>query len=140
MSNSSDQSSSNKGMSRRDFLSASVALGAGFTILPSAVVSGLGRQMPSDTLNIAAVGVGGRGAGVLQGMPSEKVVALCDVDWAYAEKTFNVYPDAKRYKDWRVMLDEMGDDIDAVVVATSDHTHAIVAAHAMTMGKHVYVE
>jgi hypothetical protein len=127
-------------MSRRDFLTKSVALGAGMTILPSAVVSGLGHRMPSDMLNIACVGVGGRGAGVLQGMPSENVVALCDVDWAYAEKTFLAYPDAKRFKDWRVMLDEMGDDIDAVVVATSDHTHAIVAAHAMTMGKHVYVE
>ena len=136
----SSQTTSKNSISRRDFLTKSAAVGAGLTILPSAVVSGLGHKMPSDMLNIACVGVGGRGAALLRELQSENVVALCDVDWAYAEKTFSAYPEAKRFKDWRVMLDEMSDDIDAVVVATSDHTHAVVAAHAMTLGKHVYVE
>ena len=128
------------GLSRREFLTRSAAIGAGFTILPSSVVSGLGHKMPSDKLNIAGVGVGGRGNGVLQQMTDENIVAVCDVDWRYSENAFNNYPDAKRYWDWRVMYDEMMDDIDAVMVATSDHTHAAVAAHAMTQGKHVYVE
>jgi hypothetical protein len=65
---------------------------------------------------------------------------LCDVDWRYAKKAFDHFPKAKKYWDWRKMLDEMGDSIDAVVVATADHTHAIIAAHAITLGKHVYVE
>jgi hypothetical protein len=129
------------GITRRDFISRSAMAAAGFTIVPSYVVSGLGHRVPSDRLNIAGVGVGGRGFGVLRGMEkSENIVALCDVDWRYAKGCFDHYPDAKKYWDWRKMYDEMGDDIDAVVIATSDHTHAAVAAHAMAMGKHVYVE
>lgn len=132
---------SKKGISRKDFLSKTAALAAGFTILPSYVVSGLGYRMPSDKLNIAGVGVGGRGLGVLRAMEeSENIVALCDVDWRYSQRAFDHFPDAKKFWDWRVMLDEMGDDIDAVMVATADHTHAVIAAHAMTLGKHVYVE
>jgi hypothetical protein len=71
---------------------------------------------------------------------TENVVALCDVDWDYAKGVFSEYPDAKKYWDWRKMLDEKGKDIDAVIVATADHTHAIIAATAMTLGKHVYVQ
>jgi hypothetical protein len=67
-------------------------------------------------------------------------VALCDVDWKYSAGVFKAYPDAKKYWDWRVMFDEMKNSIDAVIVATADHTHAIIAATAMTMGKHVYVQ
>ncbi|MEX2345166.1 MAG: Gfo/Idh/MocA family oxidoreductase [Balneolaceae bacterium] len=129
------------GITRKAFLGKTAAAAAGFTILPSYVVSGLGHRAPSDKLNIAGVGVGGRGSSVLRGMEeTENIVALCDVDWRYAKDTFDRYPDAQKFWDWRKMFDEMGDDIDAVVVATSDHTHAIVAAHAITMGKHVYVE
>lgn len=129
------------GISRREFLGKSAAFAAGFTILPSKVVSGLGYRAPSDKLNIAGVGVGGRGAAVLRAMKgTENIIALCDVDWRYSKGVFEEYPDAKKYWDWRKMFDEMGDDIDAVVVATADHSHAIVASHAMTMGKHVYVE
>ncbi|AXJ02086.1 Oxidoreductase family, NAD-binding Rossmann fold [Cyclonatronum proteinivorum] len=129
------------GISRKDFLKRSLIAAAGFTIVPSRVVSGLGHRAPSDRLNIAGVGVGGRGFGVLRGMEeSENIVALCDVDWRYAAGCFEHYPNARRYWDWRKMLDEMGDSIDAVVVATSDHTHAAIAAHAMTLGKHVFVE
>ncbi|MCH8487654.1 MAG: Gfo/Idh/MocA family oxidoreductase [Candidatus Cyclonatronum sp.] len=129
------------GISRKSFLKRSLLAAAGFTILPSHVVSGLGHRAPSDKLNIAGVGVGGRGFGVLRGMEeTENIVALCDVDWRYAKNCFEHYPNARRYWDWRKMLDEMGDSIDAVVVATSDHTHAAIAAHAMTLGKHVFVE
>jgi hypothetical protein len=128
-------------ISRRDFIGKTAAAAAGITILPSYVVSGLGYKAPSDKLNVACVGVGGRGFGVIQQIEeSENIVALCDVDWRYSQEAFDHYPDAEKYWDWRKMFDEMGDDIDAVVVATSDHTHATIAAHAMTMGKHVYVE
>src|SRR6056297_1332402 len=128
-------------LSRKDFLSKAGAAAAGFTFLPAAVVSGLGRKVPSDRLNVACVGVGGRGAGVIgQIADTENIVALCDVDWRYAKEEFDRYPNAKKYKDYRKMYDEMGDQIDAVVIATADHTHAITAAHAMTMGKHVYVQ
>ena len=136
-----EKEAKNNGLSRRDFLGKSAAFAAGLTVLPSRVISGLGHRLPSDKLNIAGVGVGGRGASVLRAMKeTENIVALCDVDWRYAQDTFNEYPNAKKYWDWRKMFDEMGDDIDAVVVATADHTHAVVASHAMTMGKHVYVE
>ncbi len=129
------------GISRRDFIGRTGLAAAGFTIVPSYVVSGLGHRAPSDRLNVAGVGVGGRGFRVLRLMEgTENIVAVCDVDWRYAKGCFDHYPAAKKYWDWRKMYDEMGDEIDAVVVATSDHTHAAVAAHAMTMGKHVFVE
>lgn len=128
------------GLSRRQFLASSAAATAAFTIVPSSVVSGLGHKAPSDKLNIAGIGVGGRGFGVLRQMESENIVALCDVDWRYSQRCFDYFPNAKKYWDFRKMYDEMMDDIDAVMVAGSDHTHAIQAAHAMTAGKHVYVE
>jgi predicted dehydrogenase len=126
--------------SRRDFIRTSGAVAAGFMILPSNVISGLGHTAPSDKLNIAGIGVGGMGRENLRKLNSENIVALCDVDWKYAKRCFDDYPKAKRFYDWRVMLDEMKDSIDAVVVATSDHTHGIVAAHAMTLGMHAYVQ
>jgi hypothetical protein len=130
-----------KNIHRREFLQKSAALAAGMTVIPNVAMGGaLGRRAPSDKLNIAGVGVGGRGFAVLKAMESENIVALCDVDWRYAKKAFDHFPKAKKYWDWRKMLDEMGDSIDAVVVATADHTHAIIAAHAITLGKHVYVE
>jgi hypothetical protein len=127
-------------ISRRRFVTSSAATAAGFTILPASVISGLGYTAPSDKLNVAGVGVGGRGAGVLRGMQSENIVALCDVDWHYSRRIFEQYPNARKYSDWRKMYDEMGDSIDAVMVATSDHTHADITAYAMIMNKHVYTE
>jgi len=128
------------GISRREFLGNTAVAAAAFTIVPSRVVSGLGYKAPSDKLNIAAIGIGGMGASNLNNLKSENIVALCDVDWSYSANVFKTYPGAKKYWDWRLMFDEMKDAFDAVVVATADHTHAITAATAMTMGKHVYVQ
>lgn len=133
------ESNKNK-VTRRNFIGTTAAAAAGITVLPSNVIAGLGHKAPSDKLNIAGVGVGGMGAANIRSLESENIVGLCDVDWKYAGGTLKKYPKAKKYKDWRRMYDEMGDAIDAVVIATSDHTHAIIAAHAMTLGKHVYVQ
>ncbi len=129
------------GISRREFLGNTAKAAAVFTIVPSHVVSGLGYKAPSDKLNVACVGIGGMGNSNLKAIaPTENIVALCDVDWAYSKGVFDAYPNAKRYWDWRVMFDEMKDGIDAVIVATADHTHAIIAATAITLGKHVFVQ
>ena len=127
-------------ISRRQFISSAATAAAGLTILPSRVLAGLGKAAPSDRLNIAGVGVGGMGRANLRNMASENIVALCDVDWKYSQACFDDFPNAKKYWDWRKMFDELQDSIDAVVVATSDHTHALVAAHAMTLGKHVFLQ
>ena len=96
-------------ISRRTFLKSGALAAAGLTIVPSSVMGrSFGFTAPSDKLNIAGVGIGGMGRRNLRNMSTENIVALCDVDWHYAEKTFNDYPKAKRYKDWRVMFDEMG--------------------------------
>lgn len=129
-----------KNFTRREFVGTTAATAAGFTILPSQVVSGLGHKAPTDKLNIAGIGVGGKGQVNLRNMSSENIVALCDIDWNYAAKTFNQYPLAKKYMDFRIMLSEMHMDIDAVMIATPDHTHAVCALAAMQLGKHVYVQ
>jgi len=128
------------GITRRSFLGTTAAATAAFTIVPSHVVSGLGHTAPSDKLNIAGIGVGGMGRTNLRNIKDQNIVALCDVDWKYAQKTFDDYPGAKKYWDWRKMFDEMGKEIDAIVVATADHTHALVAAHGMTLGFHTYLQ
>jgi len=129
-------------ISRRSFIGTTGAVAAGFTILPNNVISGLGHKAPSDKLNIAGIGVGGMGNANLKHLKSENIVGLCDVDWGYCKQNgvFEEYPGAKWYWDWRKMYDEIGKSIDAVVVATADHSHAVVAATAMSMGKHAYVQ
>jgi len=124
---------------RRTFLASAAAVTAGFTILPRHVLGGQGVTAPSDKLNIACVGVGGMGKTNIKNCAEENIVALCDVDFALAEPVFALYPDAKRYKDYRAMLDEVP-NIDAVIVATPDHSHAVVAMAAMEKKKHVYVQ
>jgi len=95
---------------------------------------------PNEKLNIAGIGVGGRGAADVNGCASENIVALADADDRRAAGTFQRYPNAKKYRDFRKMLDEMDRQIDAVTVGTPDHTHAPAAAMAMRMGKHCYSE
>ncbi len=140
MSKKEDKDKKGGGMSRQNFLKASGTLAAGFTILPSHAVSGFGHTAPSDKLNIAGIGVGGMGRSNLNNMSSENIVALCDVDFDYAAKTFNDFPKAQVFEDYRQMFDEMGDEIDAVVIATPDHTHYVTAAEAMKRGKHVFLQ
>jgi hypothetical protein len=129
-------------ITRRSFVGTTGAAIAGLTILPSNVISGLGYKAPSDKLNIAGIGVGGMGNHNLKELKSENIVALCDVDWGYCKGNgvFEEYPGAKWFWDWRKMYDELGKSIDAVVIATADHTHALTAANAIAMGKHVYLQ
>jgi predicted dehydrogenase len=95
---------------------------------------------PSDKLNLAFVGIDGRGGRNLGQLKDHNIVALCDVDWREPQmKVFNAFPKAKRYKDFRVML-EKEKDIDAVVISTPDHTHGVIAMMAIKAGKHVYCE
>ncbi len=124
-------------VSRRDFMKGTVAATAAFTIVPGYV---LGQGAPSGKLNIAAIGSGGMGRKNINACLPENIVALCDVDWNRAGATFKKFPEAKRFKDFREMLDKMGDKIDAVIVATPDHTHAVAAMAAMKKHKHVYVQ
>lgn len=124
---------------RRKFIGATATALAGFTIIPARAVAGLGHIPPSDKLNIAGIGIGGKGRVNLRNMPGQNIVALCDVDWDYAKPVFNDYPNAKKWKDFREMLDKQK-DIEAVVIATPDHTHALPAAAAMELGKHVYLQ
>ncbi len=123
-------------------MKATAAGAAGVTILPGDVLgSVVGKKAPSDKVNVAGVGIGGRGSQVLRSFgEGANIVALCDVDWKYSQGTFNRYPTAKKFWDYREMLDKMSKDIDAVMCATADHTHALVASDAMTLGKAVYCE
>jgi len=127
-------------INRRQFLGTTAAAAAGITILPSNVIAGFGHKAPSDKLNIAGIGIGGRGFGNMKELQSENIVALCDVDWNYSKGAFDFFPKAQKFKDWRVMYDEIGKSIDAVMIATPDHTHAGPAAHAITLNKHVYLQ
>lgn len=138
-----------KEMSRRSFLGGSAIAAAAFTIVPSHVLGGPGKKAPSDKLNIACVGVGGKGKTDIEGVSSENIVALCDVDQVEFDSFEEEQADkpelmaqfnkAKKYRDFRVMLDKEK-DIDAVVISTPDHTHAVIAMKAMKMGKHVYCQ
>lgn len=137
-----------KNISRRNFLQKSALATAGMVVASSPLMANVPlsslqkkkKVAPSDKLNIAGIGIGGRGGAVIRELSSQNIVALCDVDWKYAAGTMNAFPDAKKYKDFRKLFDEMGSQIDAVVVGTADHTHAVIAAQALTMGKHVYCE
>ena len=126
-------------LTRRDFLAAASAT-ATFTIVPSFVVGANGQTPPSDKLNIAAIGSGGMGGVNINMLGGQNFVALCDVDDEKAAKTFEKYPNVPKYKDYRKMLEKHDKDIDAVLVATPDHTHAVAAMAAIKMGKHVYVQ
>ena len=119
-------------INRRTFIAAGTAIAIG----PRGLWS---QPSPNRALNIACVGVGGRGWDNLNGVASETIVALCDVDSRHLEKAAKEFPKAALFADFRKMLEEI-DTIDAVVVSTPDHMHAPIASMAMKMGKHVYVE
>ena len=127
---------------RRKFLKNSALLGTGFFIVPRNVLGGPGFISPSDQLNIAAIGAGGKGYDITNKWASgERVIALCDVhpdkkDVLNARKK---YPNANVYVDFREMLDNEK-DLDAVTVSTPDHTHGIIASNAMNRGLHAYVQ
>jgi len=121
-------------LNRRNFLQSSLGAAALF-----AARAGAAEKSPSAKINIAGIGIGGMGAVNLRALEGENIVALCDVDSDYAGKVFDTYPGAKRYADFRIML-ERQPEIDAVVIATPDHTHAVIAKAAMEAGKHVFCQ
>ena len=126
------------GMDRRDFIKG-VSGVAALSMLPRTFFIGSAGISANEKLNIAGVGIGGMGKSNLEKCREENIVALCDVDQKYAGKIFDRYPKAARYVDYREMFDKQK-DIDAVIVATPDHTHAIIAMAAIKAGKHVYVQ
>ncbi len=126
-------------VSRRRFLKNSALAAATIQIVPARVLGRGGETPPSERLNIAGIGIGGQGGSDVSQFPDENIVALCDVDWGHAAHTFKKFPNAKRYKDYRKMLDEMK-EIDAVVVGTPDHIHAFASMAGIERRKHVYCE
>src|SRR5260370_4952062 len=127
-----------KRISRRTFVGA-VGAGVAFTIVPRHVL-GRGLRAPSDKLNVACIGVGGMGRNDVKGMEGENIYALCDVDWKNADDAFQSYPKAKRYKDYREMIDREGKSIDVVTVSTPDHSHTAAGLLALRAGKHTYIQ
>jgi len=132
-------------LSRRAFVGMTAAGTAGFTILPSHTISGLGHVVPSDKLYIAAIGCGGMGAADIdhyaKAPKKNAVVAfLCDVDSRQAAPRIKEFPQARFYEDWRELFDKESQNFDAVSVATPDHNHAIIGFHAMKLKKHLYLQ
>ena len=134
--------SNNSMINRRRFLRSAGAGAALFNILPGTLVRGAEKLTQNDKVNVAAIGIGSQGGSDLDAVANEghNIVALCDVDDNYAAKKFAQYPKATKFKDFRVMLDKMEKEIDAVVIGTPDHTHAVIAMEAIKRGKHVYCE
>jgi predicted dehydrogenase len=128
--------------SRRKFLRNASVLAGSFFIVPRHVL-GRGFVAPSDKLNIAGIGAGGKGESDLSEMaksPNVNIVAMCDVDDRQAVNSRKRFPNAKYYKDFREMLKAEKNNIDACTVSTPDNTHAVAALAAMQLGKHVYVQ
>jgi len=134
---------------RRKFIKSTAIASAGAMIVPRHVLGGIGYVSPSDQIRIATIGAGGKGksdtfkaAGLIdgKGKATEQIVALCDVDYKQAEKTFEKFPSAKKYKDYRKMLAEMDSEIDAVIISGPDHMHAHAGLDAISRGKHVYIQ
>lgn len=123
---------------RRDFLSTSAALSASALFVNPGHVQA--SRSANDKLNIAAVGTKNRALANIRGCNTENIVALCDIDSNFLDSTGNDYPNARKYRDFRVMLEKEADKIDAVLVGTPDHCHAPAAAMALRMKKHVYCE
>ena len=129
--------------SRRRFLAEAAGSIASFMIVPRYCLAGSGQTPPSEKVRIAAIGVGGQGGGDLKEFQKTnlaEVIALCDVDQARSAPTYKSFPDARAFKDYRRMFDAVENDVDAVLVATPDHFHALAAMAALRRGKHVYCE
>jgi predicted dehydrogenase len=124
-----------KNLSRRKFLQSAAVAGTGAVFIPSFI-----SCAPSTQLRFAIIGVGGRGGASWERVPAGNLVAMCDVDDNRAAEGYAKRPNAKKYKDFRVMFDEMANEIDAVMISTPDHTHFAAAMTAMELGKHVLVE
>ena len=130
----------NDGISRRYFLMGTAATVGGLAAGSRIAAAQTRRSVsPNEKLNIAGIGVGGQGGNDIDNLNSENIVALCDVDDVHAAAVYKRYPKAKQYRDYRTML-EKEKDIDAVVVGTPDHLHAVVSMTAIQLGKHVYCE
>lgn len=129
-----------KRISRRKFVG-DVSAGVAFTIVPRHVL-GRGYRAPSDTVNVACIGVGGMGANDVKGVAKAgaNIYALCDVDDRQGAPSFTAFPKAKRFKDFRVMLEQEAKHIDAVTVSTPDHTHTVAGMMAMKLGKHTRIQ
>lgn len=126
-------------LNRREFLRLSTFVGAAVTIVPGHVLGVSRETSPNSKLNIAGIGVGNMGGVNVRNCASENIVALCDVDQDYAAKTYSEFPKAKIFTDFREMLEKQK-DIDAVIVGTPDHTHAVIGLAAIRAGKHVYIQ
>ena len=121
---------------RRQFIKSAAVAGTGLSILPSGALAG--PEAPSNKLNVAIIGAGGRGRAHFGAVRNENVVALCDINEQTLAKAAKIFPGAKHYVDWRKCLDQK--DIDAVVCSTTDHTHAFISNWALNRGMHVYCE
>ena len=124
-----------KNNSRRSFIKYTSALSSGLLIIPS-----LYGYSANNRLNVAVIGVGGRGQANWSRVPQENIVAMCDVDDNRAKDGYKLHPKVRKFKDFRVMFDKMHKEIDAVIISTPDHTHFAATMAAMELGKHVYVE
>jgi len=138
-----EQDKSTPDASRRDFLKKGTLAAASFMIVPRFVLGGKGFTAPSDKLLIAGVGAGGKGQSDIANFYKSgkaEIAFLCDVDDRRSANSRAKFPKAKYYKDWREMYDKESKHFDAVSVSTPDHNHALIAYHAMQLGKHVYVQ
>ena len=131
--------SESKIISRRSFVKGTALFTATFMIVPRHVLGGPDFTAPSDKLNIAGIGIGGMGKNNIKACADENIVALCDIDDTLAAPVYETYPKAKKYHDFRKLLEQQK-DIDAVIIATPDHSHAVIALAAIRAGKHVYVQ
>lgn len=127
-------------ITRRTFVTGAAKAGLAFTIVPRHMLGGRGFRAPSDTLNIACIGVGGMGRNDVRGVSDENIYALCDVDWRAAEDSFQAFPKAKRYHDYREMLDKEASNIDAVTISTPDHSHTAAGMLALGLRKPTYIQ
>ncbi|WP_414662325.1 Gfo/Idh/MocA family protein [Horticoccus sp. 23ND18S-11] len=125
-------------LSRRTFLK-TTSVGSAALAFPYVMRSQQG-QSPNSKLNVACIGVGGRGAAAVSAMKGENMVAFCDVDDVRAARTFSQFPQVPRFRDYRQLLDKLSKSIDAVTISTPDHMHYPIAMAAMALGKHVFVE